>query len=340
KEFDDLGVEPGDYRVKLDNTATFGGDQKREANVSIGNNRGDGEGPENVSNYLDKQAGETSLSDFVSVHRGVVSVDEGILDVVICYTLTVNTDGETDRSDFTISDELSEYLSYNRDSFDAKITTWGENGWDQDTSDFPFEPEFTDNGFTFTGDITNPSELTITYSASAAEDQLEALTEALQEEFDALEVGYGNFGLQLENTATFGDETRTDDVPINGSLGEPPVPQPGDAFDKGANFSATNITTTEDGSIEPPQEITYTFSADLSQWDGEAADGYLNDEDFTLDRNVVISDSLPEQAEWDTAAEDFISGMDLTEAEGFDGDSAAFSADQYRNQYAVVGQNL
>ncbi|MDN6498571.1 MAG: hypothetical protein L0K44_02255 [Yaniella sp.] len=340
QEFDDLGVEPGEYRVQLDNTVTFGGDQEREANVGIGNNRGDGEGPENVSNHFDKQAGETALSEFVSIYEGVVSVDDKILEAVINYTLTVNTDADTDRSDVTISDEISEYLTYDQDSFNAEITTWGPEGWNQETNDFDFEPEFSDNGFTFEGDIENPSELTITYSASITEAQREALEEALQGEFDALEVGYGNFGLNLENTATFGGETRRDDVPINGSAGEPPVPQPGDAFDKGADFESVNITTAEDGSIVPPQEITYTFSANLSQWDGNAEDGYLNDDDFTLDRNVVISDALPEQAEWDTSAEDFISGMELTQAEDFDGDSAAFAADDYVNQYAVVGQKL
>src|SRR5690625_1193276 len=340
-EFDDLDVEPGDYRVQLDNTATFGGDQEREANVSIGNNRGEGEGPENVSNYLDKQAGETALSEFVSVYEGVVSVDEDILIAAIKYTLTVKTARDPDQFDFTITDELSQYLAYDEDSFDAEITTWGENGWDEVTNDFTFVPTFTDNGFTFTGDIASPSELTITYSASVAEGQLEALTAALQEDFDALEVGYGDFGLELENTASFGGETRSDEVPINGSVGEPPVPQPGDAFNKDADFSSVNISTGPGGAIEPPQEITYTFSANLSQWDGQAEDGYLNRDDFTLDdRNVVISDSLPEQAAWDTSAEDFISGMDLTEAEGFDGDSAAFAADEYVNQYAVVDQNL
>lgn len=340
-QFDGLGVEPGDYRVELKNTANFGDDGQREANISVGNHRGHGQGPENVFNHLDKSTGNSVLNGYVTVYENEVSVDESILDAVINYTLTINTDGETDRSDYTISDELSEFLVYDQESFEANITTWNAEGWDRKTEEFTFNPEFSGNGFTFTGDIQNPSELTITYAAKVDPEQLDELTAALQEEFDALEAAHGNFQIQLENTATFGaDETRTGNVPVRGHLDPPPVPNIEDAFDKGADFSSVNIGPAEDGTLEPPQPVTYTFSADLTQWTGQAADGYLNHEDFTLDRNVVIADSLPEQASWDTSADDFITGMDLTEATGFDGDAAAFAADEYQGQYAVVGQNL
>src|SRR5699024_7096928 len=95
-----------------------------------------------------------------------------------------------------------------------------------------------------------------------------------------------------------------------------------------------------DGALDPALDVTYTFEVNLSQWDGQPADGYLNSDDFTLDRNVVISDNLPEQAQWNVADDDFITGMNLDEAAGFDGDANEFAADSYIGQYAVVGQNL
>lgn len=71
------------------------------------------------------------------------------------------------------------------------------------------------------------------------------------------------------------------------------------------------------------------FDADLSAFDGR--DDVPNAEDFVLDRNVDISDALPEQVEWDAAADDFLSvdGMEISEAEAFDGDAAAFAGDDY-----------
>lgn len=340
-EFDALKREPGEYRVSLDNTITFGGDDKRTANVSVGNTRGTDEGPENVSNRLDKGVGDIDLRQFVEVYEGEVSVDEAILDQRIRYTLIVNTDRDTQRPGYTIEDEISEFLTYDQDSFNARITTWDENGWNQTTNDFDYDIDFEDNGFTLTGDIVGPSALTITYEAFVGEDQLAALTGALQDRFDALDEDWGTFSMELPNTATFADEGEVDrNVTIGGHLPEPPVPSAGEAFDKNSDIESINIVPAEDGTLEPPLDVTYTFDVDLTQWDGNAADGYLNDEDFTLGRNVVVSDSLPEQAQWNIEAEDFISGMELTEATGFDGDATAFAADEYVGQYAVVGQNL
>src|SRR5699024_8382908 len=120
---------------------------------------------ENVSDHLAKSVDTANLNQFVNVNQGVVTLDESILDHVIHYTLEMNTDRDTDRSQISITDELSPYLMYNQDSFEATITTWDDIGWNPTNSDYEFEPVFSGNGFVFSGDVENPSELTVNYSA-------------------------------------------------------------------------------------------------------------------------------------------------------------------------------
>ncbi|WP_161485774.1 SdrD B-like domain-containing protein [Enteractinococcus helveticum] len=305
-----------------------------------------GDNNENVSNSINKSAGWVNLNQYVSVDEdGNVVLGNNITEQKINYTLNVNTDRNTERSAFEISDEISPYLDYNAD-FSAQITTWDENGWNQTTENFDFAPTISGNAFSASIDLPNPSQLRVTYSASVSPDALDDFRAALQTQYEALEGGYGNYSVQLGNTAIFGDAgSREANVNVGGSITEPaPAPGPniGQAFGKSGDWAQQNIEPAEDGSLESPLDITYSFTANLSQWNGEAAEGHDNHEDFELDRNVVISDRLPAQVEWNTSSDDFITveGMELTEAAGFDGDAAAFAADEYVSQYAVVGQSL
>src|SRR5690625_7889624 len=104
----------------------------------------------------------------------------------------------------TILYELSEYLMYNEDSFEAQITTCDDIGWNPTTDDYEFNPEFSDDGFVFSGGVENPSELTVTYSAQVDPEQIDALTDALQKAFEDVE-GTGDYGVGLDNTVTFGE---------------------------------------------------------------------------------------------------------------------------------------
>src|SRR5699024_1772450 len=88
-----------------------------------------GDEQENVNDWVNKDAGGANFNQYVTVDEdGSVTVDAGIVNESINYTLTVHTPSGVDRSSFTITDELSEYLSYNND-FQAELTTWDENGW-------------------------------------------------------------------------------------------------------------------------------------------------------------------------------------------------------------------
>src|SRR5699024_10603204 len=106
------------------------GDQEYSRTVIVR----DGEAEEeDVSDHLAKSVDTANLNQFVNVSQCVVTLDESILDHVIHYTLEMNTDRDNDRSEITISDELSEYLMYNEDSFEAQITTWDDIGWNPTT---------------------------------------------------------------------------------------------------------------------------------------------------------------------------------------------------------------
>lgn len=304
-----------------------------------------GDEEENVSNWLNKDVGWTDLNQYVSVDNGGnVVLDEAVTDHAINYTLNVNTDGDTDRSSFSIADEISEYLAYN-DDFSASITTWDEDGWNQETNDFDFSPMIDGNSFVADVDIPSPSQLEITYSASVSESELDNLRDALQAAYEELDGDYGDFNVALGNAADFGGESREATTNVGGSIDEPapaPVPNPGQAFGKSSSTGNQDIELDEDDDLVEPIDVTYTLTADLSQWDGEAEDGYDNHEDFVLDRNVVISDNLPSAGIWNTGADDFITadGIELAPAADFDGDAAAFGHDDYVGRYAVVGQNL
>src|SRR5690625_2733505 len=304
--------------------------------------RNPGDEGENVSNGVDKNLAWIDLNQYVNVEDGSVSISEDILAAELNYTLSVNTDRETDRSEFTITDELSKYLSYN-DDFSAEITTWDDEGWNKNTEEFDFSPEISDNSFTANVDLPNPSKLTVTYTASISQSGLAELQEALQEAYDALDGQPGSYHVGLENTAIFGDEESNANTNIGGEITapEPPgVPKPEDAFSKSVDPSKVNIETDEDGELVDPVDLIYTFQADLSQWDAD--EDRENPEDWTLDQNVVIHDKLPEQAQWNTDADEFITAGDfeLTLANDFEGTIADFAADDYVGQYAVVGQEL
>src|SRR5699024_5749845 len=99
-------------------------------------------------------------------------------------------------------------------------------GWTSDTTDYTFEPVFSDSGFTFTGDIPGPSELTINYKASVDAEQLDELRDVLQAEFDLLGVDSGDYRVSLDNTITYGgDEEREANVSVGNTRGADEGPE-------------------------------------------------------------------------------------------------------------------
>lgn len=296
--------------------------------------RNDDDSFENISESYSKSVTPDNLDSYVSVSDGQVVLDPSIADQLLTYTLALGSPEA--RDDFTIADQLPHGLSYVAGSASARITNWDAEGLNQTTSDFTaFDAVVDGDSFSWTGDVPGPSNLTITYQVQVAD--VVALQALLQTQYESLGGASGAFTIQLTNTASFGDVDRTASVRVRGTVAgssTPTSPSLRQAFGKTADWSTQNVVTAEDGTLTPAADIVYTLRADLSQWDGSS-------DSFTLQRNVVISDTLPDQASWSSSDADFVTatGVTLTQAASCP-DAASFAADAYVGQWCVDGQTL
>jgi DNA-directed RNA polymerase II subunit RPB1 len=292
-----------------------------------------GDSPQNVTDAQSK-AESGNYNGLVSVDAdGTVHIAESAVGKALTYTLTAST--TTANPSYPISDQLPAGLAYVSGSFAATLTTWDANGLNETTNPTTFTPTVTGNGFTGTADLPADSVLKVTYQAQIPDDAArDALEAQLQAQHDALGPDGGNFSINLTNTATIDGNPKTATVTLTGSVAGPSKPNVGQAFGKTSDWSTQNITPNTDGSLTPPIDITYTLTANLTQWDG--SDTYR-----TLDGNVVISDPLPSQASWNTAAAGFLTATGITLTQAASCPSAtAFAADTFLDQYCVNGQTL
>lgn len=288
--------------------------------------RDSGDQLENVTESFAKSATPGNLDSFVSVVSGNVVLDPAVAGQEITYTLRVAS--PLDREGFAIDDQLPAGMDYVSGSFEGQLTTWDTEGLNRSTAAFAFAPTVTANAFHTEIDAAGPSILQLTYRATITD--VAAVQAALQAQYEALAGGSGTFTTLLTNTASFGGTERSASVRLRGTVAGA---NPGSSFAKTADWSTRNVTTDADGTLTPAVELTYTLKADLRQWTGEP--------NFTLSRNVVISDVLPTQAQWATDDESFItaSGIILTAAATCP-DEDAFAADAFVGQYCVDGQRL
>ncbi|MCI0158071.1 carboxypeptidase regulatory-like domain-containing protein [Leifsonia shinshuensis] len=281
----------------------------------------------NVGNGQNKSVSPNNLNSYVSVDGGQVTLDPRVANADLTYTLEL--DSATARTGFPITDQLPAGLSYVAGSFAGQLTSWDAKGLNRTTGAFPFSPTVSGNAFTSTVDVPGPSILKLTYTVHI--DDVAGLRTQLQAQYDALGGAPGSFSIQLKNTATFGTGSASASVQLQGRVAGVSL---GGAFSKDSDWNSKNVVTDAAGDLTPPVDITYTLKADLRQWTGA-------NPNFTLSRNVVISDPLPAQAGWNTAASDFVtsSGLALTPAASCPA-ADAFAADAFVGQYCVSGQTL
>ena len=296
----------------------------------------------NVSNGQSKNLSPDLYTNNISTTQaGVVTVNPNIIGAALTtYTLRV-TSAEA-RDDLVIGDTLPAPLAYLSGTFTAQLTTWDANGLNRQTNSFPYTPNISGNSFTSTVDLPAESILVITYQVTIPDEAARvALQAELQDAADDLAGEPGNFFASKINTATFGSESRDATLRLRGTVPAAPGPTPGNQFGKSSNWQNQELFANPDGSLTPPEDITYTLRANLGAWDGSGGN-------FNLTRNVVIRDTLPAQASWNTAASDFITLTSaagpitgLTQATtGVTCDDATFSANDYVGQYCVTGQTL
>ena len=287
------------------------------------------EPPVTVQDGYDKRVDVGNLSSFVKVVQnedGNYIFDgfkDGFDDQELTYTLVLKSSEA--REEYSITDQLPTGLEYVEDSFSGSLKTYNPEA----TEDFPFDPEIEGKSFTGTVDVPANSELTITYTATITD--IADLKEQLQDQWENLNGAPGNFSINLKNTATFGEDgTRDATVGISGNV---PGVGVGGAFAKSGNWNQLEVIA-EDGVLEEPAVMEYTLTADLTQWDER-------NPNFTLNQNVVISDTLIAQAEWLTDEDDFITaeGIELTRVDDCT-DAAAFAGGDYVGKWCVNGQTL
>lgn len=332
------GVIEGALAIVLQ-TQPVDGDEPATITWKVGDDEGsvtivvenDVEPPTYVTNGFGKSVTPSNLDSFVQRAQDAdgnyyfVGLNPDIENQVLTYTLVINS--LEARDSFSVADSLPAGLEYVPGMFNAQITTYNP----ESTSGFGFVPTVVGDSFTGVVSVPENSTLRITYQVMVSDSA--ALEASLRAQFDALGGSPGNFQIVLRNTATFGDDiNRSADVRIRGNV---PGVGVGTAFAKSGNWTHREVIAAEDGALEPPVEISYSFRANLTVWDER-------NPNFTLGQNVVVSDTLPVQAEWKTAETDFITatGLILTEAGTCPSDLADFADDAFVGQWCVDGQTL
>lgn len=283
-----------------------------------------------VQNSYAKSVNPSNLDRFVqnsgSPDFRFTGLNPEIANQILTYTLVLGS--AEARSGYSIMDALPAGLTFVPGSFTATMTTA------EGESPYAFVPEQNGTTFAATVDVPAQSTLRITYQVQVTD--IAALTALIQEQYDARNEQPGNYEITLRNQAVFGGtEERAVDVRLRGNI---PGVGIGENFGKTGNWTLRDVIAAADGTLQPAAAMTYTLRANLTPWTG------INP-NFTLGRNVVISDTLIEQASWQTG-EDFISVTgsgpitSLTEAAEFTGTAADFAANAYVGQYSVVGNRL
>ena len=288
-------------------------------------------------------AGWPSFSVSVDSSGNVV-IDPSAVGTEITYTLTASTVSAV--SGYTIADTLAEGMTYVDGSFTATIETWDADGLNRTEQSATFDPTVSGNSFAGSLDLPGNSKATVTYQATITQEAVDALEATLQQQYDAY-VASGKtdaswISANLSNTAVFnGDATHTATVSAGYSIPGVAKPQEGQGMTKSTSLAeGTTVATNEDGSLAEPLAITYTLGANLSQWDGSSAN-------YTLDSNVVITDTLPDSQQWLDSDSDFLvasstSNSGVTQFQRIESCPSAtdFAPDAYVGTYCVDGQTL
>ena len=331
------GIAEGAFVITL-NTESVQTDTAAPINWQIGDDKGgvnlvvEREVPpivEIVDGY-GKSVTPNNLDGFVRIDEApsyaFLGLKPSIADEVLSYTLVL--DSADARDNYEISDELDAGLSFVPGSFTASITT------STGTSAVPFAPKIV--GQTMSEQVSVPAQSRLTMNYQVKVNDVVALESELKKRFEARNDVPGDYQVLLQNKAIFGGiEERTADVRVRGNI---PGVGVGENFAKSGNWSSIDVLSGDDGTLNPAAEMNYRFHADLTVWDNR-------NNNFTLKRNVVLSDTLIEQASWETGT-DFISVsgdgpiQKLSEARNFAGSADEFAATEYIGKYAVVGQTL
>ncbi|WP_164512903.1 SdrD B-like domain-containing protein [Leucobacter chromiireducens] len=269
----------------------------------------------------------------VKVENGTVVLGSEFLNTEIPFTITV---WNKDQTSISIADQLGPNLSLVPNSFSLTQTTWDANGLNKKATNVPVGP-FSGTSFEITQPATANSIYDLRYRAKITDAAaLENVRALLQAQYDAVKDTEGaEFKVKLTNSATVNSKTHGTETWIAGRTPVAPTPDINGAFGKGNDLPwNTPIEVEEDGvTLVKPLTVNYSLRADLTKFKDFA------DTKHGLVRNVVMTDTLPEQLIWETGAGFLtLGGKDLEEVQGVS--PADFAGDAYAMKYMVDGQKL
>lgn len=269
----------------------------------------------------------------VKVVDGQVVLGEDFLNTEIPFAVTV---WNKDQPTISIADQLGPNLTLVPTSFKMTQTKWDANGLNKKVADVPVGP-FSGTNFTIDQPADANSIYDLRYSAKITDAAaLENVRALLQAQYEGVkDTENAEFKIKLTNSATVQSETHGTETWITGRTPVAPKPDIGAAFGKGNNLPwNTAIETEEDGiTLVKPLPVTYDLKADLTRFKD------FENTKYALTRNVVMTDTLPEQLRWLTDGEFLtLDGTKLQKVEGVSAED--FADDNYALKYMVDGQTL
>ena len=265
--------------------------------------------------------------------QGKVVLSDEFLNTELNYVITVNSKAARD---VTITDTLPEGLSLVPGSFQMRKTVWDAEGMNKqgplavDMS----AAQYTGTSFTHAFPAEQNSIYELSYTAKISDAAaLAQLRDQLQAQYDLVKDKEGQrFEIKLTNTADIAGVKGSKSYTIGSSTPKAPAPNYGAAFKKSSDLTGdTPVTLKGEGpAIEPTLPITYTLTADLTQFANFVGKKY------ELQRNVVITDTLPANQKW-VLGDDFLSPA-YTLVSGVSAED--FAGNDYVGSYMIDGQVL
>lgn len=296
----------------------------------------EGDKPTTITQGFDKSSGWVDFGS-VTVEDGKVQLDETkIAEAEITYSVKVSS---AEARTVNLKDTLDEGLQYVEGSLTGTKVVRDDKGLNPTTTELTSLPAISGSSFEYDFEADANSVYTFTYKAKIDPDQINAILEKLQDQYDAVKDNEngGRYAVQLKNTATDGTNTDSETKEIAGSVAATPKPSPHNYFNKSTTLAEnTPITLADDGvTLDPALLVDYTLTADLTKFADFAGTKY------ELSRNVVISDTLPAHTRWLADEADVVTATGITLTAAPAGTSEEdFGGNEYVGTYLLDGQKL
>ncbi len=299
-----------------------------------------GDTPEQTTTWSNKAAAWTVIENSVD-DDGQVVIDSSALEVTIPYTVTVSSEAARE---VVLTDTLGDHLAFVEGSLSGTKTVRDANGLNPVSSALDALPAISGSTFSHSFAAEANSVYTFTYRAKIADAAaLDALRAQLQAARDAVDpINGGDYVVELTNGVDVNGTPHSTNTTVRGNVAGVERPGVGGAVSKSVDPSSVTLDEplASGSTLADAIPVTYTLGIDLTVFTD------FTEGPFALDRNVVIRDTLPAEASWNTGADVVLTDQHgteivLTQATGVTGNlEDELSADEYVNTYVLDGKNM